>query len=381
MKRIYLLCLSLLLPAYSHAGFISNPGGGSGAVLNNQSNTYSTGAQDFGSATSLKVPTSAGAAPTASGLVAYDSTSNTLEAGVNGVNVQIETTARYGVASGYLDLDSNAQFKLGHINQNFVTTSTSAPGAGAGLSDYHLWIHRNGSASELYVCPGLGANCNKTHANSAGWAQINGNSGSATAPDGGGPVNITGAAPLTTTATDGSPDTLVMTTSMSTGKLIGRSTAGTGVMEEITVGTGLTLSSGTLSNSGGSHHFFFGCNDPAGDSNDHFLTIGPYSIGDCGTTESVSGPTQVISTRTGTIQRLFVLLNAATAAGTTFVVTVRKNGVGTAVTCTVASEGTSCNDTANTAAITAGDLLSIGYSEGGAGSDEGMITAAVVVAF
>jgi hypothetical protein len=37
---------------------------------------------------------------------------------------------------------------------------------------------------------------------------------------------------------------------MSTNKLIGRSTAGTGVMEEITIGSGLTLSGGTLSSSG-----------------------------------------------------------------------------------------------------------------------------------
>lgn len=40
-----------------------------------------------------------------------------------------------------------------------------------------------------------------------------------------------------------------ISTSMATNKLIGRSTAGTGVMEEISVGTGLTLSGGTLSNS------------------------------------------------------------------------------------------------------------------------------------
>jgi len=40
-----------------------------------------------------------------------------------------------------------------------------------------------------------------------------------------------------------------ITTSMATGKLVGRSTAGTGVMEEITVSTGLTLSGTTLSNS------------------------------------------------------------------------------------------------------------------------------------
>jgi hypothetical protein len=39
----------------------------------------------------------------------------------------------------------------------------------------------------------------------------------------------------------------VISTSMATNKLIGRSTTGTGVMEEITVGSGLTLSGGTLS--------------------------------------------------------------------------------------------------------------------------------------
>jgi hypothetical protein len=47
------------------------------------------------------------------------------------------------------------------------------------------------------------------------------------------------------TSSGGSTPTI--STSMSTNKLIGRSTAGVGVMEEITVGTGLTLSSGTLS--------------------------------------------------------------------------------------------------------------------------------------
>ena len=46
--------------------------------------------------------------------------------------------------------------------------------------------------------------------------------------------------PITSTGT--------ITTSMNTNKLVGRSTAGTGIMEEITVGTGLTLSGGTLNN-------------------------------------------------------------------------------------------------------------------------------------
>ena len=43
--------------------------------------------------------------------------------------------------------------------------------------------------------------------------------------------------------------TPTISTSMATNKLIGRSTAGTGVMEEISVGTGLSLSGGTLSSS------------------------------------------------------------------------------------------------------------------------------------
>ena len=42
-----------------------------------------------------------------------------------------------------------------------------------------------------------------------------------------------------------------LTTSMATARLIGRTTAATGVMEEITVGNGLTLSAGALTASGG----------------------------------------------------------------------------------------------------------------------------------
>jgi hypothetical protein len=61
-------------------------------VETDQGNTYTTGAQDFGSATSLKVPTSAGASPTASGLIAYDATSNTLEVGVNTANKTVAFT-------------------------------------------------------------------------------------------------------------------------------------------------------------------------------------------------------------------------------------------------------------------------------------------------
>ena len=58
----------------------------------------------------------------------------------------------------------------------------------------------------------------------------------------GGVTSVTATSPITSSGGT-TPD---ISTSMATNKLIGRSTAGTGVMEEITVGTGLTLSGGTL---------------------------------------------------------------------------------------------------------------------------------------
>jgi len=69
------------------------------------------------------------------------------------------------------------------------------------------------------------------------------------APTGTGTVTSVGTAglisggPITTTGT--------ITTSMNTNKLVGRGTAGVGVMEEITLGTGLSLTGTTLSATGG----------------------------------------------------------------------------------------------------------------------------------
>lgn len=57
-----------------------------------------------------------------------------------------------------------------------------------------------------------------------------------------GTTSVTATSPITSSG-GATPD---ISTSMATNKLIGRSTAGTGVMEEITVGTGLSLSGGTL---------------------------------------------------------------------------------------------------------------------------------------
>lgn len=59
-------------------------------------------------------------------------------------------------------------------------------------------------------------------------------------------TSVTATSPITSSG----GTTPVISTSMATNKLLGRSTAGTGVAEEITIGTNLTLSAGTLSAQG-----------------------------------------------------------------------------------------------------------------------------------
>jgi hypothetical protein len=60
----------------------------------------------------------------------------------------------------------------------------------------------------------------------------------------GGVTEVTATPPITSTG----GDTPIISTSMNTNRLIGRSSAGVGVMEEIQVGDGLTLSGGVLTN-------------------------------------------------------------------------------------------------------------------------------------
>jgi hypothetical protein len=60
---------------------------------------------------------------------------------------------------------------------------------------------------------------------------------------GGGVTSVTAVSPITSSG----GLTPSISTLMNTNKLIGRSTAGSGVMEEITIGSGLSLSGGTLS--------------------------------------------------------------------------------------------------------------------------------------
>ena len=63
---------------------------------------------------------------------------------------------------------------------------------------------------------------------------------------GGGVTSVSATSPITSSG----GSTPIISTLMNTNRLIGRSTAGTGVMEEIIIGSGLSLSAGTLSATG-----------------------------------------------------------------------------------------------------------------------------------
>ena len=72
----------------------------------------------------------------------------------------------------------------------------------------------------------------------------------------------------------------------------------------------------------------------------------------------------VISTA-GTFRNLYIEVSAAPGGSTSYVFTVRLNGVGTALTCTVSGSNTSCNDTSNNFAVVAGDEVTLESSPAG----------------
>ena len=131
-------------------------------VRTDQANTYSTGAQNFTSATSLTVPVSAGASPTANGTVAYDSTANALEYGDNGTNrtvanldeAQTFTNKTISGASNTLSNIANASL----TNSAITIAGTSTSLGGTISRDTITGVSSNG----LLVRTGANALTNRT---------------------------------------------------------------------------------------------------------------------------------------------------------------------------------------------------------------------------
>lgn len=90
-------------------------------VYNDQANTFSTGAQDFGAATSLKVPVAAGAAPTTSGLIAYDPTKGSY---AFGETMGASTTATTAFAPRFFTFLGASTTVTATVTETVFSTST-----------------------------------------------------------------------------------------------------------------------------------------------------------------------------------------------------------------------------------------------------------------
>lgn len=112
----------------------------SAVVLNNQTNTYTTGSQDFSACTLLKLPVIAGTTPTTSGLIEYDSTSDTLEYGSNGVNRVVVNTNETQILSSK---------QLNGVVMNGTITGTTSQSWDLSAATTLTFTLRNTTASEV----------------------------------------------------------------------------------------------------------------------------------------------------------------------------------------------------------------------------------------
>jgi hypothetical protein len=85
-----------------------------------------------------------------------------------------------------------------------------------------------------------------------------------------------------------------------------------------------------------------------------------------GDTTSATEANANVPVPSGVARKLVVSLTVAPGVGHSATVTVRRNGVGTSLTCTVVGAATTCADTADSVAFSDGDLLSILYTENSA---------------
>ncbi len=77
------------------------------------------------------------------------------------------------------------------------------------------------------------------------------------------------------------------------------------------------------------------------------------------TPEPAENATEMLVTRSGTIQNLYIKLRGSPGTGKSYAFTVRKNGADTALTATVSDTSTIANDTANSFTVVAGDRLTM----------------------
>jgi hypothetical protein len=88
------------------------------------------------------------------------------------------------------------------------------------------------------------------------------------------------------------------------------------------------------------------------ESNDRYSTSGSF-------TEATSEGDRQIALSAGVVGNLAAKISAAPGISNSWIITVRKNGVSTASTCTISGSSTSCTDSVHTVTYADGDLFSV----------------------
>ena len=145
---------------------------------------------------------------------------------------------------------------------NAAADGTTKGAAAFTASDFNA---SSGVISIDYTNGQAASGSNKGFLTSADWTTFNNKVTSVSATS---PITSTGGA------------TPSISTSMNTNKLIGRSTAGVGVMEEISIGTGLTLSAGTLSSASTNIKYGAATQASAGVYTSTITGVSAYTTGD-----------------------------------------------------------------------------------------------------
>jgi hypothetical protein len=98
------------------------------------------------------------------------------------------------------------------------------------------------------------------------------------------------------------------------------------------------------------------------------------------TTSALGAHDELMAPRAGTLTNLLVLMDNVASAGTGMKFTVYKNGVATALTCTIAAGGTTASDNTHTVAVAAGDLIGVRDDGGTSTNISGAAMASVLLA-
>lgn len=112
----------------------------------NSSNSWTAGSQDFSNATSLAVPISSGLAPTVSGRIGYDDSSDQWRVGVNGVSHYVGTAAS-SLTSGQL-VQGNGQGRM--VASGLTISSSGSAGIAASNNGTSNQLARNDHVHKIF---------------------------------------------------------------------------------------------------------------------------------------------------------------------------------------------------------------------------------------